>query len=355
MKIAQVAPLYESVPPRLYGGTERVVSHLTEELVRRGHQVTLFASGDSQTNAKLVPGCDMALRLGKGAPDPPVPHLVMLERVFGRAADFDVIHFHTDYLHLPMSKRQPVPAVTTVHGRLDLPFLEALYDLNPQMPLVSISDAQRTPLPRASWIGTVYHGLPPDLHRCRDAGGNYVAFVGRFSEEKRPDLAIEIARRAGIEIRLAAKVDESDLPFFKAHVEPLLGQPGVEFRGEVDDRGRDELVGGAMALLFPIRWPEPFGLVMIESMACGTPVIAFEAGSVPEVIENGVSGFIVRDVGQAVEALARIGEIDRRACRAEFERRFSVGAMCDGYLDIYSKIVEASSSRRAMGVGGNVR
>ena len=334
MRIAQVAPLHESVPPRLYGGTERVVSYLTEELVLQGHDVTLFASADSQTSARLVPCGDSALRLS-GCDDTNVPHLVMLEMVAARADQFDIVHFHTDYLHFPMARRMNVPAVTTLHGRLDLPYLAPLYREFNEMALVSISDSQRKPMPWANWVATIYHGLPEHLYPFQPEPGEYLVFTGRIAPEKRPDLAIEIARRAGMELRIAAKISSVDRPYFEEKIEPLLNQPHVHFVGEVNESQKSKLLGGALAMLFPIDWPEPFGLVMIEAMACGTPVIAFPCGSVPEIIDQGQSGFIVKNVDEAVEAVENVKSLNRADSRACFEKRFAAARMAADYLEVY--------------------
>jgi glycosyltransferase involved in cell wall biosynthesis len=343
MRIAQVAPLYESVPPRLYGGTERVVSYLTEELVRQGHDVTLFASGDSVTGARLVPACERALRLDPNRRDHLVHHVLLLERVVKLSPRFDVVHFHVDYLHFPLSRRHPVPQLTTLHGRLDLPDLAPLYREFPDMPVVSISDAQRRPLPYAQWLATVHHGLPPDLYRYRSEPGRYLAFVGRISPEKRLDRAIEIARRAGLELRVAAKVDDVDREYFHETVEPLLAAPHVRFLGEVGEREKDELLGNALALVFPIDWPEPFGLVMIEALACGTPVVAFAGGSVAEVIEHGRTGFVVSDLDAAVAAVNDVQRLDRATCRRSFELRFSAERMARHYVSLYEQVRRAAS------------
>ncbi len=337
MKIAQVAPLYESVPPKYYGGTERVVSYLTEELVRQGHEVTLFASGDSFTAANLVPACPQSLRLNGKGTDPGMHHLLMLERVMQGADDFDVIHFHTDYLHFSLARRLAKFHVTTLHGRLDLPNLVHLYKEFDDIPLISISENQRTPLPGAGWAATVYHGLPENLYTFRENPGGYLAFIGRISPEKRVDRAIEIAKRAGIPLRIAAKVDPVDREYFHEKIESLLDHPLVEYIGEINEQEKDEFLGNALALLFPIDWPEPFGLVMIEAMACGTPVVAFRNGSVPEVVDNGASGFIVDSVEGAVRAVARAADLSRRRCRQNFERRFSVKRMAEDYLEVYSR------------------
>ncbi|HKE01336.1 MAG TPA: glycosyltransferase family 4 protein [Planctomycetota bacterium] len=346
MRIAQVAPLYESVPPKKYGGTERVVSYLTEELVARGHDVTLFASGDSVTKAKLVAGSPRSLRLDSGCVDRLAHHVLLLEQVARRAGDFDVIHFHVDYLHFPLSRCAGLLNVTTLHGRLDLPDLPAIYREFAEMPVVSISDNQRVPLPHARWVATVHHGLPPDLYRFHDAPGRYLAFIGRISPEKGVDRAIEIAARAGAELRIAAKVDDVDREYFERVVKPLLAQPHVEFLGEVGEPEKEELLGNARALLFPIDWPEPFGLAVIEAMACGTPVVAFRRGSLPEIVVDGVSGFLVDDAEQAVAAVERVGRLDRRMCRDAFEERFAVGRMADDYLRVYEALPDPRARAR---------
>jgi glycosyltransferase involved in cell wall biosynthesis len=339
MRIAQVSPLFESVPPKLYGGTERVVSYLTEELVRQGHDVTLFASGDSVTRARLEPQCARALRLDDSVIDPMAHHILMLEHVFARSAEFDIIHFHIDHLHFPLSRRLEVPQVTTLHGRLDMPDLQPLYAEFADMPVVSISDAQRRPLPHAFWQQTVYHGLPRDLYSFSGRRGQYLAFLGRISPEKRADLAIAIAERAGLPLRIAAKVDPVDRAYFASEIAPLLDRPGVEFVGEISDRDKSAFLADAVALLFPIDWPEPFGLVMLEAMACGTPVIAFPRGSVPEIIDHGITGFVAGGVEEAVHAVARCATLDRRRCRATFERRFTSERMAQDYLRVYERIV----------------
>ncbi|MGH7561361.1 MAG: glycosyltransferase family 4 protein [Gemmatimonadales bacterium] len=337
MRIAQVSPLYESVPPRLYGGTERVVSYLTEELVAQGHDVTLFASGDSRTAARLVPVCPESLRLCEGCVDQLAHHVTMLGRVARMAGEFDLIHYHIDYLHFPLSRRLATPQLTTLHGRLDLPDLAPLYREFPEMPVVSISDAQRLPLPGANWLGTVPHGLPLDLLPFHPAGGRYLAFLGRISPEKQVDQAIAIARQARVPLRIAAKVDRVDREYFEERVRPLLDDPLVDFLGEIGDDGKAEFLGNALALVFPIDWPEPFGLVMIEALACGTPVIAYRRGSAPEVLVDGVTGFIVDGLDAAVAAVGRVRELSRRRCRETFERRFSASVMARGYLGIYRR------------------
>ena len=341
MRIAQVAPLAESVPPEGYGGTEAVVSYLTEELVRLGHEVTLFASGDSQTSAELIPCSARALRLDEAVIDPLAHQVVELEAVAERAHRFDVIHWHLDYFHFPMSRRLGVPHVTTLHGRLDIPDLQPLYTEFREMPVVSISNDQRSPLPQANWVATIHHGLPPEVLEPRFEPGEYLAFLGRISPEKRADRAIEIARRTGLELRIAAKVDDADREYYEREIEPLLGTANVEFIGEIGPDEKADFLGHASALLFPIDWAEPFGLVMIESMACATPVIAYRSGSVPEVITDGVNGFMVDDVDGSVDAVRRLGEIDRRACRQAFDDRFTVDRMARDYLALFEHLVAA--------------
>jgi glycosyltransferase involved in cell wall biosynthesis len=314
------------------------VSYLTEELVCQGHDVTLFASGDSVTRARLVPGACRSLRLDPGCIDQLAHHLVMLERVMARAREFDVVHFHVDYLHFPLSRRMRTAQLTTLHGRLDIPDLEPVYREFAEMPVVSISDAQREPLRDANWMGTVYHGLPRDLYTFRDRPGGYLAFLGRISPEKRVDRAIRIARQLGMPLKIAAKIDAVDREYFTHAIAPLLDAPGVEYVGEVGEREKDELLGNALALLFPIEWPEPFGLVMIEAFACGTPVIAYRRGSVPEVIEEGVTGFMVDSMEDAIRAVERAGSLDRRACRDSFERRFTSERMANDYLRLYTEL-----------------
>ncbi len=341
LRIAQVAPLYEAVPPRLYGGTERIVSYLTEELVRQGYDVTLFASADSRTAARLIPCCQQATRLDPAVRDPVIHHFLMLEQVRQQHDAFDLIHFHTDYLHMPMFRNRAGGTVTTLHGRLDLPDLQPFYREFDDMPLVSISDHQRTPMPAVRWLGTVHHGIPADLLRPRFGPGDYLAFLGRIAAEKQPHHAIEIAKRAGLPLKIAAKVDKSDQDYFKNTIEPLIGHPLVEFIGEIDEDRKGVFLGNAAALLFPIDWPEPFGLVMIEAMATGTPVIAYPSGSVPEVIENGVTGFIVDGIDAAVDAVRRLGAIDRRGVRRRFEARFTADRMAKDYLTLYHRLLDS--------------
>jgi len=345
MRIAQVAPLYEPVPPPLYGGTERVVSYLTEALVHQGHDVTLFASGDSVTAARLVPACPQGLRLA-GSTDPLAHHILMLGLVYERMDEFDVVHFHCDYLHFPWSRHRDVPSLTTLHGRLDLPDLAPLYREYSDLPLVSISGSQRTPLPWANWIDTVSHGIPLTLHAPREESGEYLVFLGRISSEKRVDRAVEIAGHAGLPLKIAAKVDPADRAYH-AEVRHLLERPGVEFVGEVNDREKSELLGGARALLFPIDWPEPFGLAMIEAMACGTPVIAWRCGSVPELVDPGVTGFVVDSIDDAVAAVERARTLDRRACRLRFEERFTADLMAQRYVECYRRLQDRRHARSA--------
>ena len=336
MRIAQISPLIESVPPKLYGGTERIVSYLTEELVRQGHEVTLFASGDSETTAELVPCVPEALRLAKV--DEWLPYSVMqLEKIRRRAGCFDVAHFHADFLHFPIARSLGTPPVTTLHGRLDLPYYRMLLDEFPDMPLVSISDDQRRLLP-AQWVATVLHGLPADLYSFSSAGGGYLAFLGRICPEKRPDRAIEIARRTGVPLKIAAKVDKVDEAYFNEAIRPLLKGPGVEYIGEINDSEKQAFLGGASALLFPIDWPEPFGLVQIEAMACGTPVIAWRRGSVPEIIDHGVSGFMVEGIDEAVDAVHNIGSLSRESVRKRFEQRFTVERVAHDYMRVYESL-----------------
>jgi glycosyltransferase involved in cell wall biosynthesis len=337
LRIAQVAPLAESVPPKLYGGTERVVSWLTEELIELGHDVTLFASGDSITRAELVPAVPRALRLSRPRGDTGSACAILLDKLADRASDFDVIHCHIDWLHVPLLRRLEVPFLTTLHGRLDPPFAAAARHFGDSA-LVSISNHQRTPVPDLRWINTVYHGLPLEMLKANFSQGEYLAFLGRLSPEKGPDVAIKWARAAGLPLRIAAKISRGESRFVKDKIEPFLDGQMVQFVGEVNDSGKADFLGHAKALLFPIDWPEPFGLVMIEAMACGTPVIALRRGSVPEIIENGVTGFIVENEDQAIEAIEGIGTLDRHHIRAEFERRFSVQRMAQAYIRCYEQV-----------------
>lgn len=341
MKIAQVAPLYESVPPKLYGGTERVVHYLTEELMRQGHQVTLFASGDSQTSAELVSHVDRALRLNPNCVDAIAHHIVQLQDVTDRMDDFDIVHFHTDYIHFPFSENSTTPHLTTLHGRLDLDDLQYVYHKFPHQPVVSISNHQRKPLPQANFIGTVYHGLPADLHRAGTGKGGYLAFLGRISPEKGLPRAIEIAKAAGIKLKIAAKIDKADREYYEHEIKTLLDHPLIEFIGEINEEQKSSFLGNAMAFLFPINWCEPFGMVMIESMACGTPVIAHPMGSVPEIIEHGKNGFIVNTVEEAVRVIKKLDSFDRQNVRRSFEERFTAERMAKEYVAVYKKIIHA--------------
>jgi glycosyltransferase involved in cell wall biosynthesis len=338
MRIAQVAPLHEAVPPRLYGGTERVVSFLTEELVAMGHDVTLFASGDSVTAAELDAVWPRALRLDPGIRDAVAPYMLLMEAVRRRAVEFDVIHFHTDYWPFSLFSRQRTPFVTTMHGRLDLAELQPVFDAFPGLPVVGISDDQRQALPQANWVGTVLHGLPPGLLMQQPGRKDYLAFLGRIAPEKGPDRAIRIARACGIPLRMAAKVSDADRPYFETVIRPMLAGGGVELVGEITDKEKPAFLSGALALLMPISWPEPFGLVMIEAMACGTPVVAFNRGSVPEVVEDGRTGFIVEDEAGAAAAIARLGQLSRAGVRARFEARFTARRMAEDYLAIYERL-----------------
>jgi glycosyltransferase involved in cell wall biosynthesis len=339
MKIAQVAPLIESVPPRLYGGTERIASYLTEGLVGLGHDVTLFASGDSMTSAELVPCCRRALRLDPDVRDT-IPHIMlMIDKVRERAEEFDVLHFHIDVVHFPLFRSLAARTLTTLHGRLDLPDLKLFYHRFGKMPLVSISNDQRKPLPHANFVSTIQHGIPADLHRPSFEQGSYLAFLGRISPEKRPDRAIRIARAAGIPLKIAAKVDKVDEDYFRAEILPLINGSGLEFIGEINEREKTKFLGEAAALLFPVDWPEPFGLVMIEAMACGTPVLAFRCGSTPEVIDEGVTGKVVDSEEEAIALLPQILSYDRRAVRQRFEERFTVTRMAKDYVGIYRNLL----------------
>jgi glycosyltransferase involved in cell wall biosynthesis len=346
MKIAQVAPLIEAVPPKLYGGTERVVAYLTDALVELGHEVTLFASGDSGTKARLAPIWPRALRLDPSIHDYFAPLFMQLETVARRAHEFDIIHCHLDYFSYPMLRLLGVPSVTTLHGRLDLPELPHLYKLFPDTPVVSISDSQRQPLPEANYVATIHHGLPQQLLQ-KGAGGKYLAFLGRISPEKAPDAAIRIAARAGMPLKIAAKVDKVDQEYFKTKIEPLLVGADVEFIGEIAEHQKSDFLGNATALLFPIAWREPFGLVMIEAMACGTPVIAFNNGSVPEVLESGLTGYIVGSEDEAVAALREVPKMSRDRIRAEFDRRFTAQHMAQNYLKLYARLAKMRAAANA--------
>jgi len=345
LRIAQVAPLSESVPPKLYGGTERVVATLTDELVRQGHAVTLFASGDSQTSARLISPCPRALRLS-GATDELSTHLLMMETVAQQADQFDVIHFHTAPLHFSLARRLGCPHLTTLHGRLDLSDIAPLFTEFSDLPFVSISDAQRRPLPSQNWVATIHHGLEDNELPFRATPSSYLAFLGRISPEKRVDRAIAIARACGMPLKIAAKVDPIDAEYFKSEIEPLLSHPLIEFLGEIDETHKGAFLGQARALLFPIDWPEPFGLVMIESLACGTPVVAFRGGSVGEVIDDGVTGFVVDSLDDAVAATRRVRTLDRRACRQQFMDRFTGTRMTNDYVNLYNRLIAAGTPVR---------
>ena len=340
MRIAQIAPLIESVPPKRYGGTERIVSYLTEELVGSGHDVTLFASGDSVTSARLIASCERSLRKNERCKDPVAREVLLVDHVIEHVDEFDLLHFHTGYVHFPLCRYLPVPHVTTLHGRLDIPDLVPVFDRFRNEPLISISNAQRQPLPWANWEATIYHGLPNDLFVFQPNHGKYLAFLGRISPEKRVDRAIEIAKCVSKPLKIAAKVDRADRRYFKREIEPLLSQPHVEWVGEISDQKKNEFLGNAYALLFPIDWPEPFGLVMIEAMACGTPVIAYDRGSVPEVMEDGVTGFIVQDVDDAAKAVNRVRNLSRSRGRDVFERRFAASRMASDYIDVYKRAID---------------
>jgi glycosyltransferase involved in cell wall biosynthesis len=342
LKIAMVAPLYESVPPKFYGGTERIVSYLTEALVKKGHDVTLYASGDSVTEAKLIAACPRALRLDKDCEDSLAPHILELQFVQNNIDKYDIVHYHNDYLHFPLSRFTNVPSITTLHGRLNIPELKPLYNEFNDMPLISISNSQREPLQQARWIKTVYHGLPQELYKPVLKKQDYLAFLGRISPEKRVDLAVEIAIRCGMHLKVSAKIDKTDNHYYE-HVKKILNHPLVEFVGEIGEAEKNKFLGDAKALLFPIDWPEPFGLVMIEAMACGTPVIAYKRGSVPEVLSHGHSGFIVNNVDEAVNAVHNLDTISPNECRKFFEARFTADRMADNYLDSYTELINQST------------
>lgn len=336
MKIAQISPLYESVPPKLYGGTERIVSYLTEELVKQGHEVNLFASGDSITQAELIAPCEQSLRLKEDCIDHLAYHFYMLEMLQQRIKDYDVVHYHIDYQHFLLTRKNKKPNLTTMHGRLNIPDIFPLHKEFDDMPLVSISNSQRAPLPNSNWVSTIYHGIPKDLMKFHEEPGEYLAFLGRISPEKRVDRAIEIAIKCGIPLKIAAKVDKVDLDYFNSKIKPLLEHPLIEFIGEINDTQKSDFLGNALALLFPIDWPEPFGLVMIEAMACGTPVIAFKNGSVPEVIDEGITGFVVNSVEEAAKTVShKVHGFDRKLCRNTFEKRFSAERMAKDYIKQY--------------------
>ena len=345
MRIAQVPPLAESVPPKLYGGTERVVSWLTEELIALGHDVTLFASGDSVTRGKLVPIVPRALRLSRPRPEPLPAYAQQLDALAEAARSFDILHCHIDWVHLPLVNRLGIPHLTTIHNRVDTPDLPPVIDRFRQAPLISISDHHRTPLPSANWLGTVYHGMPIDELTPSYAPGNYLAFLGRMTQEKGPEAAIRMAKAAGQPLHIAAKIPRSETRYYKERLLPSIDSEHIKLLGELNDERKGDLLRGASALLFPIDWPEPFGLVMIEAMACGTPVIAFRCGSVPEVIDQGVSGFIVENEEEAVAAIKRIGELDRRRVRATFEQRFTAKRMAQDYIRHYESLLNQPHTR----------
>ncbi len=342
MKIAQVAPFQESIPPKLYGGIERVVSFLTEELVQRGHDVTLYASGDSLTSARLIPVIENAMRLKPYSSDVLILQILQLEKVFQNLYYYDIIHFHTDFLHFPFSRRLPVNQVTTMHGRLDLPGTKLLFEEYTDTPVISISDNQCVPLPNANWQATVYNGIDKTPYILHTEPGYYLAFIGRISPEKGIEQAIEIALRSNIELRIAAKIDAADEKFFKERIQKHFDHPLITFVGEICEAEKSDFLGNALALIFPIQWPEPFGLVMIEALACGTPVIAFNEGSVPEIIEHSITGFVVQSIDEAVNAVGQLGLISRQKCRDVFDERFSAQIMTDRYLDVYNTLIEKS-------------
>jgi len=345
LRIAQISPLTEAVPPKLYGGTERVISWLTEELVALGHEVTLFASGDSVTRARLEPMWPIALRLDGTVRDPNALHVAMIEQVCRRAKEFDLLHFHLDYYPFSVMSRQSTPFLTTLHGRLDLPEHEPLFSTFPGIPVVSVSNAQRGPAPNAHWIGTVHHGMPEPLLRPVPADPSYLGFLGRISPEKRVDRAINIAERCGLPLKIAAKVDPVDHDYFEKMIRPLLAKPHVEYIGEIADAQKSEFLSNSFALLVPIDWPEPFGLVMIEAMACGAPVIAFNRGAVPELVEDGVTGFVVEDEMGAVGAVRQISRLSRTVIRKRFEERFTARRMAREYLALYRDLLGGTMLR----------
>jgi len=353
MKIAQVSPLFESVPPKLYGGTERIVSYLTEELVRLGHDVTLFASGDSSTTAKLRAASPEALRLSTGIFNRDAPLVTLLEQALGSAAaEFDIIHSHLDFIGFPLARRCATPVITTMHGRLDLPELVPVFREFSEMPLISISNAQRRPLPWCNWEATVYHGLPSNLYTFHPHPGKYLAFLGRISPEKRPDHAIEIAKRLGMPLRIAAKVDAADRNYFEAEIEPLMAHPLVEYVGEITDDEKNDFLGDAYAMVAPYDWPEPFGLVLIEALACGTPVLAYRRGSIPEVIDDGVTGFVSETLNEMVEAVERVASLNRMHCRQAFDARFTVERMAQDYLAVYGQQLTGDDGKETTGANG---
>jgi glycosyltransferase involved in cell wall biosynthesis len=347
MRIAQIAPLYESVPPRLYGGTERVVSYLTEELVRQGHDVTLFCSGDSSSAAEMIPICEKALRFEERCVDPGFFHLMMVEEVLRNQDRFDIIHSHIDYIGFVLSRRTHLPVLSTLHGRLDMWEHSFIFREFSESPLVSISNSQRTPVKFSKWLGTVYHGIPRDLYSFNENGGDYLVYVGRISPEKRVDSAISLAVRSGLPLKIAAKVDKVDLAYFEQEIKPLLDNPLIEFLGEVGDEEKNRLVGSALAFLHPIDWPEPFGLALIEAMACGTPVIARKRGAIPEVVDHGVTGFIFEEDDEAIGYIKnQLPSFSRQACRNHFEKRFLAERMAGDYLSVYRSLLDQKAERR---------
>jgi glycosyltransferase involved in cell wall biosynthesis len=346
MRIAQISPLTEAVPPKLYGGTERVISWLTEELVALGHDVTLFASGDSRTSAQLKAIWPRALRLDESIRDPIGLHLTMLEQVRRQADEFDLMHFHLDYYPFSLFSRQPTPFVTTLHGRLDLPELQPVFSTFASVPVISISNSQRRPIPQANWIKTIYHGLPAHLLTPQPVRPSYLAFLGRISPEKMVDRAIRIAERCGLPIKIAAKIDKVDRDYFEEKIRPLMSLPFVEYIGEITDEQKSAFLSGAIALLVPIDWPEPFGLVMIEALACATPVVAFNRGAVPEIVEDGLTGFIVEDETSAVGAIGQLSTLSREQVRTRFEERFTARRMASEYLEAYRKLAAAGPHLR---------
>lgn len=355
MRIAQIGPLTEAIPPKLYGGTERVIHWLTEELVAQGHDVTLFASGDSHTSAKLEAVWPNALRLDGSVLDPNALHMLMLERVRQRSHEFDILHFHLDYYPFSIFSRQSTPFVTTLHGRLDLPEHQPVFDAFSKIPVISISDAQRRPVPHANWVRTIHHGLPEGLLRPRaSVKPGYLAFLGRIAPEKAVDRAIRIAERCGLPLKIAAKVDKTDRAYFERDIRPLLESPNVEFIGEISDDKKPDFLSGAIALLVPIDWPEPFGLVMIEAMACGTPVIAYNRGSVPEVVDDGITGFVVEDEASALSAIAKIPGLSRRTIRRQFEARFTARRMALDYVEAYAALMDAKAPRPRLVAGAAI-
>lgn len=343
LRIAQIAPLYESLPPKLYGGTERIVHYLTEELVKQGHDVTLFASGDSITKGKLIACVNEGLRLKRNCIDPLAYHIIQLQELLIHVDEFDILHFHTDYLHFPFSGMLKIPSVTTLHGRLDIPELQDVYNTFPYQSLISISENQRLPIPQGNFIKTVYHGLPKNLHHKGDGKGEYLGFLGRISPEKGIERAIEIALATDTKLKIAAKIDKADFTYYEENVKFLLDHPLIEYIGEINEQQKTEFLGKAKALLFPIDWPEPFGLVMIEAMACGTPVIAFNRGSVPEIMENNVTGFIVDSVTEAIDAVSRLKCLSRAEIRRVFERRFTATRMAENYVKVYNSVINHTS------------